>query len=508
MSGLDGLTLSGLGPAHPELVEGWFGGLTWFDRPTMGGDLGRLLLGQELEGGVGRYRQLLRPAAQLLDAALADASRRHVDHPQEADGIEGVVNQAQVGQEVLDLAPLVEAGAAHQAIGDAAADEGLLEGAGLGVGAVHDGEGARRVGVVLGERLHLFGHEGRLLLFVVGLAHHHPRATLVLRPQALLLALAVDADDVVGRIEDGLGGAIVLLQIDDAGVGEIALEVEDVAQVGCPPGVDGLVGVAHDADVAVAAGELAGEHVLGDVGVLELVDVDVQVALGVLVEDVGVLAKELDGLHQEVIEIDGVVLLQRLLIALVHPRDDLLEVVAHEEGEGLGGGQLALGARDGGQHGPRRCAAGVEAQILHHRPDYGELVGLIVDGEGLRQADALAVHAQDASADGVEGAQRYVAADVGADEAEDAVAHLAGGLVGEGDSEDAAGVNPLVGDEVGDAVGDDAGLAAAGPRQDKERPLADLHSLALSRIQAREYVHPPSRRHSSTGRQGHSTLVS
>jgi len=119
-----------------------------------------------------------------------------------------------------------------------------------------------------------------------------------------------------------------------------------------------------------------------------------------------------------------------------------------------------------------------------------------------------AVHAQDASADGVEGAQRYVAANIGAYESEDAVAHLAGGLVGEGDGQDAAGVNPLVGDEVGDAVGDDAGLAAAGPRQDKERPLADLHSLALSRIQPREYVHPPSRRHSSTGRGGHTTLVS
>jgi hypothetical protein len=83
--------------------------------------------------------------------------------------------------------------------------------------------------------------------------HNDGQAALVLRPEALLLALAVDADDMAGRIEDVLGGAIVLLQVDDARIGEVALEVEDVAQVGGPPGVDLLVGVADDADVAVAA---------------------------------------------------------------------------------------------------------------------------------------------------------------------------------------------------------------------------------------------------------------
>ncbi len=290
---------------------------------------GRFLLGQKLESSVGRYLQLPRPAVQLLQRALADASRRHVDHPQQADGIEWIVHQPQVGQQVLDFPPLVEAGAPHQPIRNATADERLLEGAGLGVGAVHDGEGSRRVRIAFRQGLHLVRHEGCLLLFVVGLVHHHPRAALVLRPELLLLALAVDADDVVGRIEDGLGGAIVLLQVDDPGLGEIPLEVENVAQVGRPPGVDGLVGVAHHADIPVAAGELAGQHVLGDVGILELVDVDVQVALGVLVENVAVVAKQLDGLHQEVIEIDGVVPLQCLLIALVHPRDDLLEVIAH-----------------------------------------------------------------------------------------------------------------------------------------------------------------------------------
>ncbi len=36
----------------------------------------------------------------------------------QADGVEGVVDEAQVGHDVLDLAALVEAGAAHQPVGD------------------------------------------------------------------------------------------------------------------------------------------------------------------------------------------------------------------------------------------------------------------------------------------------------------------------------------------------------------------------------------------------------
>ena len=45
---------------------------------------------------------------------------------------------AQVGQRVLDLAPLVEAGAADQLVAQAVAQERFLDGPALRVGAVHD----------------------------------------------------------------------------------------------------------------------------------------------------------------------------------------------------------------------------------------------------------------------------------------------------------------------------------------------------------------------------------
>ena len=52
-----------------------------------------------------------------------------------------------------------------------------------------------------------------------------------------------------------------------------------------------------------------------------------------------------------------------------------------------------------------------------------------------------------------------------------ALAHLAGGLVGEGDREDRAGSTPRSCDQPGDAVGDDPRLAGARAGEDQQRPV-------------------------------------
>ena len=60
----------------------------------------------------------------------------------------------------------------------------------------------------------------------------------------------------------------------------VTLEIEDVADVGPPPAVDGLVLVAHHRDAACAAREEPHQAVLHTVGVLELVDQNVIEAFG------------------------------------------------------------------------------------------------------------------------------------------------------------------------------------------------------------------------------------
>src|SRR5207244_4537965 len=96
-----------------------------------------------------------------------------------------------------------------------------------------------------------------------------------LREQALRLPFTVVLDDGVGGAENRVRGAVVLLERDRRGTGEVALEVENVRDVGTAKRVHGLIGVSNSEDVAVLTSQQLEEPVLGVVRVLVLVDEDV-----------------------------------------------------------------------------------------------------------------------------------------------------------------------------------------------------------------------------------------
>ena len=259
---------------------------------------------------------------------LPQAAAGDVDDALEGDGVVRVVDEAEEGEEVFDFAAGVEAGAADDAVGDAAAEEGFFDDAGLGVGAIHDGDvaGAPVVEGDLG--FDFAGDEVGFVGFGVALVDDGADAFVVLGPKLFVDAFGGAIDDGIGDTEDGFGGAVVLFEADGGGLGEVAFEVEDVADVGGAPGVDGLVGVADDGEVAAAGGPGAREVVLDDVGVLEFVDEDVAEASLVAFGDGGVLVEEVDGAGEEVVEIEGAVVVEDGLVALVGAGDDFVEVVA------------------------------------------------------------------------------------------------------------------------------------------------------------------------------------
>src|SRR5262249_39179166 len=128
------------------------------------------------------------------------------------------------------------------------------------------------------------------------------------------------------RLEDRPRRTVVLLQDDRLGTDEVRLEVQDVANVGLAPTVDRLVLVADDADALRALAQQANERVLGEIRVLKLVDEDVAVALTVAGQDARLALEKLDRLHEEVVEVEEVAGLKRLLVVAVDRRGELFEV--------------------------------------------------------------------------------------------------------------------------------------------------------------------------------------
>ena len=70
--------------------------------------------------------------------------------------------------------------------------------------------------------------------------------------------------------------------------------------------------------------------------------------------------------------------------------------------------------------------------------------------------------------------------------------HLPGGLAGKGEEQDGAGVHPLF-HQIGQAIDQGAGLAAARPGDDQDRPLQSGHRLILSRIELLVVINPAQR---------------
>jgi hypothetical protein len=259
--------------------------------------------------------------------------------------------------------------------------------------------------------------------------------------------------------------------------GVVLLEIQDVLDVGAAPGIDGLVVVAHHHDAPVG-GEPLHDLVLDAVGVLVLVDEHVSEALAPGLFPLRKTAEEVQHVQEQVVEVHGVGGLQGLAVVL----EDLGRVL----GDGIEGGGEVLGtlvlvlagADDAAEHVRRGGLDGKErAGLGDHLP----LVVVVVDGEGVPVAQVSGVRAQDAGADAVEGAHpmgcRLPHQLFGA------FAHLAGGLVGEGQRHDLAGSASEPPDQPGDLPGEHAGLARPGPRQDQLGSVVHEDGFRLRRIE-------------------------
>ena len=210
---------------------------------------------ENLQRTIDGRTQPVSPSRQRADCFCANASRRHVEHPRQADAVVGVMHYSQVGQHVLDLAPGVKTRGPHQLVGHTGVDKGVFQRAGLGVGAIHHraiaGAG-QAVALELADCVHHVPRFVRLVVRFVG-TDAGPRAFVGMQP--LGRAVKVAGNDGVGHIEDGLRRAVVLLQQDHVGIGEILAKAGHVAIVRATEAIDRLILVAHDKDVAVCCAQ-------------------------------------------------------------------------------------------------------------------------------------------------------------------------------------------------------------------------------------------------------------
>ena len=460
------------------------------------------LAGQRLSlhrgGSTLQQRQPACPRLALdhLHRLVAEAALGDVDDALEGEVVGRADGEAEIGHRVADLLPLVEAGAADHAIGQADGHEAVLEGPHLVRGAdenrnIVEAAPADAGAVAAVERLDLFADPARLGLAVPVADQANPFAALGLGPQRLAQPPLVAGDQPRRGAEDMRGRAIVLLQPHHMRAGKVAFESQDVADLGPAPAIDGLVVITHAAQVPVPLGQQPQPQILGDVGVLVFVDEDIAETLLPLPQHVRMRLEDGDAVKQQVAEIDGVQGDQTLLIGGIKGRALAVIGKAFRLRHVCRRQRAVLPAVDQpGQH-PRGPALLVDVpgrDQLFQQPD---LVVGVEDGEAGLEVHRAAAHqlgmaAQDLHADRMEGAEPRHALDLLPQQAADPFLHLACGLVGEGHGEDVGRAGAAGRDQMRDAGGQRPGLAGAGTRQHQDGTVQRLDRGALRRVQPLE----------------------
>ena len=129
-------------------------------------------------------------------------------------------------------------------------------------------------------------------------------------PQIFSFPLGIVGDHGVGRVQDILGGAVVLFQPDDRAAPEILFKVHDVLNGGAPEFIDALVVVAHHAEIIALPRQKVDKFILGMVGILVLVHHDVPEPVLVIFQHLWAFLKQSHRIDDEIIEVHGVGILQ------------------------------------------------------------------------------------------------------------------------------------------------------------------------------------------------------
>ena len=307
----------------------------------------------------------------------------------------------------------------------------------------------------------------------------------VLGPEGLADPASVVGHHRGGGLQDQLGGAVVLLQLDDPGAREVPLELQDVVDVRPPETVDRLVLVPHAEYVPVPRRQRHDETVLGVVGVLVFVHEEIAAGSAPPRRHLGVLLEKLQGTKDQIVEVHGIRGPQALGVRGVNPSHGFPGGRGMGGKVGVGAHRQVLGVADGREEAARWEGLVVDTRLFLQIPHQGELVGVVVDDEASAVAEAVSLAPEDPEAQGVEGGDPRAAAG-GPQEIRHPRPHLVGGLVGEGHRENLLRKRVSGGDEVGHPVDDDPGLPGARPGQDQQGSVGSEHRLLLAFVQVFE----------------------
>ena len=251
------------------------------------------------------------------------------------------------------------------------------------------------------------GNPLRFFVVAHGLEDAQRFARAALGPQVFAEPVAVVFDDGVGGVEYVAARAVVLFQPDQAGIGEFALKVVHVADIGAAKAVDGLIVVADAEKARRLARKQLQPAVLQGVGVLKFVDQNVRKARLIVLAQRLVVGEQFKAAQQQFGKIDHTF---ALALRVVFRKEFQTGALPVRGGRGhVGGAQSGfLVLVDEVLQLARRELAVADVARFQQPLDERELVGGIENLERGNQVCRLVVDAQQSVRQPVKGANPHL----------------------------------------------------------------------------------------------------
>ena len=121
-------------------------------------------------------------------------------------------------------------------------------------------------------------------------------------------------DHLIGGVQNVSGGSVVLLQLDHHCIRIILFKIQYVADVRAAPAVDGLIVVAHHAQIAFIARHQPHKLILRRIRILIFVHQHIIEPVLIVFQYRRMLTQQHQRFDQQIIEIQRVIAAQRILI--------------------------------------------------------------------------------------------------------------------------------------------------------------------------------------------------
>ena len=186
-----------------------------------------------------------------VDRSQSDSPFWHIDNPAYCQIVPPVFDGTEIGKQILDLPSCIEVDASDHFIWNVGGDKALFKHTGLCVSSVQNGTFIIGSALFLDFLLNGSRNIVRLVVGIVKLTADQLLPFRILGPECLVLPAVIVADYGIGRIQDGGGGTVILLQLDYHRIRKFLFKVQDILDIGSPEFVDGLVVIPYHTQIPV-----------------------------------------------------------------------------------------------------------------------------------------------------------------------------------------------------------------------------------------------------------------